>query len=555
MVKKILLISLIGFGIFLRIYRIEEVPHGLFLDEIGFAINAKTIADWGTDEYAKPWPFGFESFFDFKNPVYIYSTALVYKLLGPSVLTVRLLSLFSGIGSIFLVGYLAKLLFPKHKELSWYSMVALSLNLYHIHFSRIVYENSVVIAFILVLYISIAHIVHYGNFVWIYAGMLAIISASWLYSAGLFITTTFVVGVVTLIFMVKKKNNDRSKKLWAGLFLCLTVVIAYVPFFFDTSMNARPFDYVLTSGGRTFSEKLVTKIITLVSSYIRVFNFEYLFSKGDTYAFRHGTGGESGIFLPIFIIPFILGVIVCIRGFTWKKISHQLFALFTIIIGLPSALTSWFPYGSRILPMMVPLSFVVAFGIEWILMFLKTLRFRFRIGIMATVGFIFIYELGWFWHIYFVHFPVKSAQEFVGPANEIAFHVRDALKEDSALPVYFLGGRSCVPWAQEILKLWYFAGLDNSEMIGWNKVYRRMRYNSDNSFAAFDNIPYPRAQIGSILLNATVADTVNAPQGALIVRCGIHLKDINREKEKVEKLLFLSPSNLTEPVYVITRKR
>lgn len=67
-------------------------PPGFFIDESSVAYNAHTISEAGEDEYGEPWPLYFRAFGDYKNPVYVYLLAAVFRVTGPSVTAARLLS-------------------------------------------------------------------------------------------------------------------------------------------------------------------------------------------------------------------------------------------------------------------------------------------------------------------------------------------------------------------------------------------------------------------------------------------------------------------------------
>ena len=72
--------------------RITTNPRGFYIDESSIAYNAHTIAGTGADESGVRWPLYFCAFGDYKNPVYIYILAAVFRLTGPSMLAPRLLS-------------------------------------------------------------------------------------------------------------------------------------------------------------------------------------------------------------------------------------------------------------------------------------------------------------------------------------------------------------------------------------------------------------------------------------------------------------------------------
>ena len=67
-------------------------PPGFFIDESSVAYNAHTISRTGADEYGEPFPLYFRAFGDYKNPVYVYLLAAVFRVTGPGVAAARLLS-------------------------------------------------------------------------------------------------------------------------------------------------------------------------------------------------------------------------------------------------------------------------------------------------------------------------------------------------------------------------------------------------------------------------------------------------------------------------------
>lgn len=82
-------------------------PPGFFVDESSIALNALTIAREGKDEYGTPFPLFFRAFGEYKNPVYIYLLAGVFKVLKPSSLVARRLSAILGYLAAVALGYLA----------------------------------------------------------------------------------------------------------------------------------------------------------------------------------------------------------------------------------------------------------------------------------------------------------------------------------------------------------------------------------------------------------------------------------------------------------------
>ncbi len=106
---KTLLILVGAFALAFALYAagVPDNPPGFYIDESSIAYNAHAVAQTGADEYGEPWPLYFRAFGDYKNPVYVYVLAAVFRVTGPGVLTARLLSAALGALAALLLGLLA----------------------------------------------------------------------------------------------------------------------------------------------------------------------------------------------------------------------------------------------------------------------------------------------------------------------------------------------------------------------------------------------------------------------------------------------------------------
>lgn len=102
-----LFVAVLICGAVLYTYRVTRNPPGFFVDESSIAYNAYTISQTGQDEFGNSWPLYFRAFGDYKNPVYVYLMALLFKATGPSILTARLLCALAGVAAAALLGILA----------------------------------------------------------------------------------------------------------------------------------------------------------------------------------------------------------------------------------------------------------------------------------------------------------------------------------------------------------------------------------------------------------------------------------------------------------------
>jgi hypothetical protein len=100
-------VALLLFGAVIQFAALRTNPPGFFLDESSIAYNAHTISQTGRDEHGEDWPLFFRAFGEFKNPVYIYLLAGVFRLTGPGIVAARVLSATLGLLTIVLLGLLA----------------------------------------------------------------------------------------------------------------------------------------------------------------------------------------------------------------------------------------------------------------------------------------------------------------------------------------------------------------------------------------------------------------------------------------------------------------
>lgn len=114
-------------------------PPGFHIDESSISYNAYTIAQSGRDEHGTPWPLFFRAFGDYKNPVYIYLLAGLFKLVGPSIWAGRLLSAFSGMCAALLLGLLAQRL-ARRRDVALLTTLSALLTPWLFETSRVVME-------------------------------------------------------------------------------------------------------------------------------------------------------------------------------------------------------------------------------------------------------------------------------------------------------------------------------------------------------------------------------------------------------------------------------
>jgi 4-amino-4-deoxy-L-arabinose transferase-like glycosyltransferase len=174
-------------------------PPGFYLDESSIAYNALTIAQSGRDEWGVRWPFYFRAFGEYKNPVYIYLLAGVFRVAHPSNLVARRLSAFLGYCAAVAVG-LTAFAISRRRRVGWivFFLALTTPQLFEV--SRLVFEVALfplAIALFLFLAYTAARRARWSG------GLIASLTASlvlitWTYSTGRMLGIAFALALFVL---------------------------------------------------------------------------------------------------------------------------------------------------------------------------------------------------------------------------------------------------------------------------------------------------------------------------------------------------------------------
>ncbi len=85
-----IVIILLFLTIFTSLFRIEQIPDGMHIDEVGMAYDAKSIVENGTDRAGNRLPIYLKNYGGGQSVMYAYLAAIFIKLFGYSLLTVRM---------------------------------------------------------------------------------------------------------------------------------------------------------------------------------------------------------------------------------------------------------------------------------------------------------------------------------------------------------------------------------------------------------------------------------------------------------------------------------
>ena len=302
----IFLAAIIFIGVFFS-FRLLSSPPGLTPDEASIGYNAALIAQSGRDETGRKFPFFVLTLkgSDWKQPVSIYSTAIIFKIFGESLFALRFVNVIALLISVFLTYYLSRLLLGKKGAFfSIFIFLTIPAVMMHVHLAQ---ENFMPVLFTLLWLLSlylykekrklsflIFSGISLGICLYSYKGMRAIVP--------LWIISTF-----AYLLVMDLKHFDRES-IKEGLKCSLAFALAVFPFiviipYLNTHYAGAVFDS---------SSIQIRNFYEFIYPYLSSFDISALFLKGDSTVW-HSTG-LHGVFLIASLPLFLYGI-----GLTFKK--------------------------------------------------------------------------------------------------------------------------------------------------------------------------------------------------------------------------------------------
>ena len=105
---KIAFIIILITAIFTRLYKLNDVPYGINVDEAGMAYDAYCLANYGTDRYLNNLPLYLINFGGGQSALYAYLSSILIKIFGFSIYAIRLPAVIFGIVAIVLSYFMVK---------------------------------------------------------------------------------------------------------------------------------------------------------------------------------------------------------------------------------------------------------------------------------------------------------------------------------------------------------------------------------------------------------------------------------------------------------------
>ncbi len=400
--KKIILILILIFAAFLRLYRLSDYPMGLNADEAALGYNAYSLMLTGRDEHGHSWPVNLESFGDFKPAGYAYLLIPFIKIFGLTEFAVRLPSAIFGILAVLFIYLLTKeILGAEGYALCAATLLAVSP--WHLHFSRGGWEVNVSTTLILI-----------G--VWLFLKKrFALHTLPFALSMYFYQSARVVVPLLSLgLFLLYRPKRILPSAL---LFLLLLLPLSLSLFSSDAASRLSGVGLLADEGplnrarelrgqhpgwstplSRILHNRPVLYTIQFLKNYTDHFFGDFLFVNGD--AIPRNRVPETGLLYFTDFIFLGLGVVYLLRTMNHEP-KTKLVWLWLAIAPIAAALTFQTPHALRAHSLIIPLIILIAAGGYS----LKETPFKFKRSLLLIVAVVYLWQFARYLHQYYVHYP------------------------------------------------------------------------------------------------------------------------------------------------------
>lgn len=426
--ELIFLVAIVILAAFLRLYKLAEIPPGVNRDEASIAYTAYSLLKTGADEYDRSFPLSFQSFGDWKLPLYIYVTVPFVKFIGLNELAVRLPSAIAGILTVLVTYFLARTLFPASRLPLLISFL-LAITPWHIHLSRVESESNLTVflmaaAFLLFLkglkrhglivisaiLFSLTYFTYHGNH----------ITSSLLFIGAVFFfrkeiprnkTSLFALFIVLLSvgFVLSQTLVTADKTKLAGISIFGDPAVVHSKIEIPRTESANPDSIIV----RLKYNRLTYAAQTIVSNYLKSFAPDFLFVRGGGNRAHNieGIGNLLAVEAPFFYLG-ILILLFSLRKPTYhlssaspagRLITYHFLLLWLLISPIAASITKDAPHTNRMFSIFPLPPIMAAIGIFAVLNFLK--RNTVKLSFVIIVTFLYLWNFSYYLNQYFVRFP------------------------------------------------------------------------------------------------------------------------------------------------------
>lgn len=313
----IALLIIVAIAALLRLLFLGTIPNGFFCDEASNGYDSYSILKTLRDQHGNFLPLFARALDDYRPSLYIYLTAPFIQIFGLNEFAVRLPAAIFGVLTIIVFYALVKELFDKRVALI--TALLLAMNPWHIHFSRIAFEATLIPFFTcLSVWLFLKSLKHPN-----YLPLTAIVWGLSLhtYQASRVFFSLFFLGI---ILIYRKELWQLKKQVLIAISLFLLIFIPLFSFWISPEGLAR-----------AKGTGIETNIVTILKYYLSYFNPDFLFFNGDPIS-RH-SAAKIGELYYFELITVPVGIFYVLKE---KPVQRLLLLLWLFLYPIPAALTA-----------------------------------------------------------------------------------------------------------------------------------------------------------------------------------------------------------------------
>ncbi len=404
--------------VFFHVWKLQDVPRGLHVDEACFGSESLSIAASGYDLRGAFMPTYFITWWGVATgPVYIYLSALIFKVAGATVFTLRLTSALWYF--LFLLGIyqLVNRLMNNDRIAAAYILIAAGFLPWYFTLSRIGFDVIAQLGTVMLALLFIHHTYHnrYTSARWrdaILAGIFVGFS-TYTYPSARVLSFLLIASVAVLY---RRRAMLKRSILIVAAFLA--TLVPYGVFFLRNSEAM-----VLRFKGVTYlldpTTTVLAKAHMFITNYASHFGTQFLLTDGDS-NLRHATGFGGEIFFTVFLL--------LLAGLAWYASSprteakryNTLLFVNMLFAPIPSAMTSeGVPHSLRSIVLGIYMLLFSVYGLKHMRSSIRSpqLRTVFVTCVFAALSI----EATLYVHDYFVRYPGASSGWFGAQGMQEAF--------------------------------------------------------------------------------------------------------------------------------------
>ena len=387
----------------IHVLKLDKIPAGLFLDESSIGYNAITIMNTGRDEHGVRYPIYFESVGDYKNPIFIYSVAVVFKLFGVSEFTLRFTSVIFYFAALIITIVLVRRMFEQSKAVLTYMLISFGFLPLLFTISRLSFEVITQLTWVAATNLCIWLTFHEADndrFAFLKSLGCGFVIGTSIYTYSTARLLSFLALFFLWMIYLRRENIKKLTTITSAF------LISLIPFFYftfrqtsDISSRFLELSYMDDPIG------VIEKLALFIRNLGIYWSPDFLIFHGDP-NLRHSTG-HGGIIYVTTLLLFIVGLANII--ITKKLNRFNIFLFINLLLSpVAAALTSeGTPHALRSMLMGYYILLFSCFGLESIdkLKGQHTRKFAFAFVLVCLLAESASYQLD-----YFLAYPARSVE-------------------------------------------------------------------------------------------------------------------------------------------------